>query len=155
MKQCTKCNEAKPLIGFYTAKQNKDKLSSSCKQCILAKQKEYKEKHPELREKATQATKKWRLDPVNKRADISSRYKTKYGITLDDYEKLLKGQNKECYICKKKETQGNKPLYVDHCHVSGKVRKLLCQQCNSGLGMFRDNPELLIKAADYIKEHNV
>lgn len=155
MKQCTKCLEAKPFTDFYTAKQNKDKLSSSCKQCTLARQKEYKEKHPELKEKALQATKKWRLDPANKRSDISSRYKAKYGITLDDYEELLKDQNKECYICKKKEIQGNKPLYVDHCHVTGNIRKLLCQQCNSGLGMFKDNPELLIKAADYIKEHNV
>ena len=45
-------------------------------------------------------------------------------------------------------------LAVDHCHVKGSVRKLLCKSCNNGLGLFKDNPELLEKAADYLRNHN-
>jgi hypothetical protein len=73
--------------------------------------------------------------------------KKKYGITLEYFNKLSESQNGLCIIC------GNKPsrkLVVDHCHATGKIRGLLCQVCNTGLGMFKDNVGLLNKAISYL-----
>ena len=79
--------------------------------------------------------------------------KGKYGMTLDDYDRILKSQNNRCAICNNKSV-GNKRqknLSVDHCHTTGKVRGLLCQWCNSGIGYMKDDIELLEKAIDYLK----
>jgi hypothetical protein len=59
-----------------------------------------------------------------------------YGLSLQDYRAMLERQGKVCGICK---TPG-KPLCVDHCHATGKVRGLLCRDCNLGLGNYKDNP---------------
>lgn len=67
-----------------------------------------------------------------------------YGITLEEFEKL---SYNGCSICSSKEK-----LVVDHSHSTGKVRGVLCQTCNTGLGMFKDSPSLLEKASQYIKD---
>jgi hypothetical protein len=85
-----------------------------------------------------------------KRTDYN--LKKAYGISSEQYQEKLKYQNYGCAICGKKAT--TKALAVDHCHASGKIRDLLCSSCNTGLGVFYDNPELLNKAADYIRKHN-
>jgi hypothetical protein len=74
----------------------------------------------------------------------------KYGITIDEYNKMLKKQNNVCLICKRPETEHNKNLAVDHNHNTGKVRGLLCCKCNKGLGHFEDNALWLRIAADYL-----
>lgn len=77
----------------------------------------------------------------------------KYGITPDDYYRMLNEQNGKCAICGSsdpKDGRTNK-MFVDHCHGSGRVRGLLCSSCNLGIGKFRDEPELLLSAAKYIK----
>lgn len=73
---------------------------------------------------------------------------TKYGITLEDYAEMNAAQKGCCAICEKETA-----LVVDHCHQSGNLRKLLCNQCNVGLGHFKDNPDLLEAAAAYLREH--
>lgn len=82
--------------------------------------------------------------------------KKRFGITLEDYRAMSKAQNHKCAICKNKETavDGNgaeRFMPVDHCHKTGKIRALLCSACNKALGGFRDDPELLRKAALYIE----
>ena len=152
-KYCPQCGETKIRLNFYKHPSTKDKLTKLCKDCYAENTKE-RRALPGNKERQRLAQEKWRKNPKNKRAELSSRYKAQYGITLDIYEEMLEKQNGKCYICGNEANYNGKPLYVDHCHDSGKVRKLLCQHCNTGLGMFRDNPELLIKAADYVKEHN-
>jgi hypothetical protein len=78
-----------------------------------------------------------------------------YGITALEYNTLFQKQEGVCAICgtstptlNHNETRPN--LYVDHCHTSGAVRGLLCGKCNSGLGQFNDNPELLQAAITYL-----
>ena len=79
-----------------------------------------------------------------------------YGITVEDYENMLTYQNSVCAIC------GNGPmpsdrggiLHVDHCHKTGNVRGLLCGDCNKGIGIFKDDPDRLIKAANYLRIDN-
>jgi hypothetical protein len=75
----------------------------------------------------------------------------RYGITLDDYQRMHARQQGECAICERHETSVG-PLVVDHDHDSGKVRGLLCHSCNRGLGQFKDDPELLRAASAYLVE---
>ncbi|MBS1722542.1 MAG: endonuclease VII domain-containing protein [Armatimonadetes bacterium] len=81
---------------------------------------------------------------------------TRYGVELTDYESLLMAQRYVCAICGNPETlQRNgetQRLSVDHCHLSGLVRGLLCSACNIGLSRFKDDPELLAKAIRYLEE---
>jgi hypothetical protein len=81
----------------------------------------------------------------------------RYGVTLDWFMAKLEEQDGACILC------GHVPppdgikaasrLHVDHDHITGAVRDLLCGRCNQGIGFFGDNPELLRKAAEYIERH--
>ena len=73
----------------------------------------------------------------------------KYGLTLGDYEALSDAQGGNCAICLGPDETGRR-LAVDHCHETGKVRGLLCGRCNAGLGFFRDAPNVLRQAAEYL-----
>lgn len=74
----------------------------------------------------------------------------KYDLTIEEYCKLRDDQSSKCFIC-----GSNVRLTVDHNHTTGKIRKLLCATCNSGLGLFKENPESLRKAAEYCEAYNV
>lgn len=80
-------------------------------------------------------------------------YRKNYGISLEDYEIILVKQGGVCGICFCKDK--NKRLAVDHCHKTGKIRGLLCNKCNIGIGYFDDNIENLIKAANYLRGFDV
>ena len=81
----------------------------------------------------------------------------RYGLTVEQYDEMLAAQNGVCALC------GNPPnpngvraaskLHADHDHATGRVRDLLCNNCNNGIGRFRDNPALLRAAAEYIERH--
>ncbi len=75
--------------------------------------------------------------------------KTKYGITLQQWERMFSDQDGKCMICKKR-----KKLCVDHDHETGEVRALLCRWCNTMLGDSGDNPEILMLGALYIEEYS-
>jgi len=139
MKQCTKCGVVKPLTDFHKRPETKDGHRTDCKEC---NQKQKAERWAALPEE------------VRKHRNVKTRLKYQYGMTPAEYEVKVIEQDNKCFICGQTAGYNGKPLYVDHCHATGNVRKLLCQHCNSGLGMFKDSPELLIKAADYLKEHN-
>lgn len=94
----------------------------------------------------------------NPRAAKNTDLKRKYGITVDDFDHMAHKQDYRCAICTSRESAVDKlglprRLAVDHCHTTGKVRALLCTNCNKSLGGFKDNPELLRKAADYLEHH--
>ena len=82
-----------------------------------------------------------------------------YGMSLSDYEDLLKKQEGLCAICgvpdgsERSNNNGSKKLSVDHDHVTGAIRGLLCASCNQALGQMMDSAELMRKAADYIDAH--
>lgn len=78
----------------------------------------------------------------------------KYGITVSEYNRLLALQEGKCAICKTDcPGKGKRHFHVDHDHLSGKVRGLLCVKCNMGLGSFDDNQALLWAAAFYVNEN--
>ncbi len=76
--------------------------------------------------------------------------RNRYKLTVDEYNQMLITQNKRCAICNTDTPKGQGRFHIDHCHESGKIRGLLCHACNIGLGHFKDNPESMIKAANYI-----
>lgn len=97
--------------------------------------------------------------PISSRVAKDQRLKHKYGISLEDYENLLKDQGSVCAICDSKGTEtksGHRyALAVDHCHITGSVRGLLCQDCNSGIGSLKDDIALLERAIDYLREYEM
>lgn len=89
------------------------------------------------------------------RAKTREKLMASYGITEDDYQRMLREQDGKCAICGT-DNPGipsrptSERMCVDHDHATGRVRGLLCQPCNSGLGKFRDDPNALRAAAEYI-----
>lgn len=80
------------------------------------------------------------------------RLRWNYGINAETYEVLLEVQNGVCAICGQGNDQGRR-LEVDHDHVTGKVRGLLCGRCNKVLGSCRENPKLLTAMIEYLHKH--
>ncbi len=117
MKTCTKCGETKEQDQFR-------KHRNACKKCCRVAGKKYQTPEQKF---------KWAI-------------KTKYDLSLEQYEQMLIDQNNQCYICNAEEK-----LVIDHCHESGKVRGLLCNHCNLVLGHAKDNPALLRLAANYLE----
>ena len=74
--------------------------------------------------------------------------KHRYGITEEQYDQMFKKQNGKCAICNQ---ISEKALSVDHCHDTGKIRGLLCGNCNRGIGCLKDDENRIIKAAEYVK----
>ena len=103
----------------------------------------YRERNLEQRR---ESERKWR------RAHPESKLKRKYGMTLDEYEQLFEAQGGVCAICS--EHRGKYPLTVDHNHITGAIRALVCSKCNTLLGMADDRPDILRKAADYLDQHS-
>ena len=74
-----------------------------------------------------------------------------YGITPKEWEELFLSQNSCCAIC---GNQDSNQWHTDHCHTTGKIRGILCRTCNPGLGLFKEDADILLKAAEYIKNAN-
>jgi hypothetical protein len=110
-----------------------------------------KEKEKQQRQSLYQ--RRMAADPEGvKRKMKDKRLRSKYGITLVEYDAILSRQGGGCAICGSKQSGGrwSEQLHVDHCHDTGKVRGLLCETCNRGLGLFHDSPEKLRAAAAYL-----
>ena len=88
-------------------------------------------------------------------------YKRRYGITLEEYSKMHISQKGLCAICENPETTIDKRsgaiknLSVDHCHDTGKVRGLLCNNCNRGIGLLKDSSIIIYKAAKYVLDGGI
>lgn len=146
-KVCTKCKINKPIEEFYKI-QTKTKYMSSCKVCKrLYVQNWVNINRPKTKEYKTTYRIKNR-ENARLKAKVTH-LKNSYNITPDQLQELKNKQNNKCLLCSK-ETK----LYVDHCHKSGKIRGLLCPKCNSALGLFFDNTDVLEKAIKYLKDNN-
>jgi len=77
-------------------------------------------------------------------------YQNGFGITIEDYNRMFLEQEGKCKICKQHQTAFKKRFAVDHDHKNGRVRGLLCDACNTGLGGFLDNPDYLRSAIEYL-----
>jgi hypothetical protein len=129
---CRICKIEKSSDDFYLRPDSKsNKRRTECRQCLIA----------------SRVTQRPKTKEQNRKYLVES-----YGITLDDYEVIRVKQEFRCAICGLHE-QNNRHgrLFIDHDHDTGKVRGLLCNDCNTGVGKFRDNPMLLHKAAVYVE----
>jgi hypothetical protein len=86
----------------------------------------------------------------NKEKVRNQKLKYMYGISLEDYNKMFIEQNGCCKICQDHQSKFKNSLCVDHCHTTGKVRGLLCDQCNRGLGSFKDDIEIVKNIIKYL-----
>jgi hypothetical protein len=136
MYTCKKCHTEKPLSEYYKTTDRKSGHKTICKECI---------KSDPLTEKKKQYMKEY-----------SKKYslKSKYNLTEEDYKELLIKQNHKCAICgTDQEEVLNKKLYVDHDHETGKVRELLCHNCNVSLGLLKESIQTLTRAIAYLDKH--
>lgn len=139
MKQCTKCHEFKELIDFYNDIGQTCGLRPDCKNCCKKRRKKqydkFKIESPELYKTKTR----------------ESHLQQEYGINSVDYNILFTNQLGRCRICNVHQDELKKPLFVDHCHTTNKIRGLLCDPCNRGLGCFKDTIELFLNAIKYLR----
>lgn len=77
----------------------------------------------------------------------------KWGMTEDDYLAMFVKQEGRCVICRTHQDDLSKRLCIDHDHETGKIRELLCHNCNTGIGNLRDSTELLMAATKYLLKH--
>ncbi|WP_363928481.1 endonuclease VII domain-containing protein [Thalassospira sp.] len=148
MRQCTSCFQTLPLHCFYTNSNAPDGRRSKCKECQRVVSSAYKKKRRALANKG--------LLPPFKNEDKVSRteysLRKLYGISLEQYDKMREDQNYCCAVCLKHETSQKKRLSVDHSHTTGEIRGLLCENCNLSLIAQREDPDIFLRAADYLKK---
>ena len=131
-------------VRYLRLKQIPGKMAMNYKLRNIAKRKKYALEHPNV--------KPYGRDPKLVRQNYRRTQLLKnYGIYLEQYENILNQQNGVCAICKKVQTK--RRLAVDHDHVTGLVRGLLCTSCNVGLGLLKDDCTLLNEAIKYLTKH--
>lgn len=133
-KICVKCKEEKDIDLFYRASDKNNERHIYCKACKKQYDAERKERYADT--------------------TMNSYYLRTYGISLNEYNDMLVKQNYVCLICSNQETtkHGDKviKLSVDHNHITGKVRGLLCKKCNAAIAMYNEDEDIIQRAIDYL-----
>jgi len=155
MKICTKCKgDPKSLSEFYLNKRT-GRYHSRCKLCSKIAVREGRKDNLEKHKKAN-VRKQKRINGNPKKYGIKfmeANLKHNYRITLDQYNLLFLKQEGKCAICGIHQKDLKRALAIDHDHKTRKIRGLLCTQCNIGLGMFKDNPKVIQRAVNYLKQY--
>lgn len=135
---CILCTRRKHITEFHwTGK--KTGRRRQCKSCLVEKARVHRNSN---REQYRRYSLKWYLNAT-------------YGMSLEEYDKMLAEQNEACKICKSRfdlKDQSRRP-HVDHCHTTGKVRGILCFTCNTAIGKFHDDVVLLREAISYLESN--
>lgn len=144
MKECTDCHAVKPFDQFYRDQKQSSGLNPRCKVCVNKRNRAYEAAN---REK----TNEWK-----RRAAVRRWVKKVLGVSLDQFNAIQLRAGGHCELCGRSEQTTSKNgnqfrLALDHDHVSGIARGMLCRPCNTALGCASDNPELLRKMAAYIE----
>lgn len=137
-RRCRRCDVLQPIREFYQHSRNSAGRMHICRTCTKASAKRWRD---ENRERFIEL--RWRRE-----------IKTKYGITADDYERMLSEQDGRCAGC---GSDSPGPRYgrvfnIDHCHRTGRVRGLLCDDCNLALGRMNEDGDKLRSLAVYADE---
>lgn len=139
-KHCSLCRETKPVTDFYPySRGSKLEYRSGCKPCLRSKRRTY-----------------YKI-VEGKDVPYAQLLKREYGMTLDQYNELLRKQANRCAVCRRPETIVQKQtgvpqrLAVDHDHVTGEIRGLLCHRCNMLVWAMEDNHTTLAAIEAYIE----
>ena len=132
MKTCPECKKEKDRSAWYRSKSSSTGYESICKSC----------------KKAREKIRKSNACPKHKR-DVDLQWR--YGISLDNWQDMFTKQNGCCAICKTHQSELKSSLHVDHNHNTGKVRGLLCSNCNTAIGLLKDDEDRLLSAIQYIR----
>jgi len=154
-KQCSPCLLDKNTSDFSIRDKSTRELRSWCKDCCNAdnRARHYKQKNdPGYAKERAKKARIYRSLEEKKQSLKNADLKNKYGITKQYWDELFASQKGSCAICERHQSELKKTLCVDHCHKTGKVRGLLCHECNSSLGLLKDNPDNCIKAASYLNK---
>lgn len=178
-KVCTKCGIDKLLAEFHKHPKGRGGRNTCCKQCFAARAKKRYDEHGgkekarvKMREhraknrgKYNEYMQRWRDDNREHYNQYMKDYQRavpvhvrKFGIEPDDYLRMLAEQEGKCAICKQEpdgNTVKNRRLAVDHDHKTGKVRALLCDKCNRGLGFFDEDTDTLWAAINYLTSASI
>lgn len=130
MKICTKCKLEQPLENFKKEKSNKNKHRTICKNCDVLRTKYWRRNHKE------------NVRRHNLKQD--------FNLTEKEYNQMLKNQNSCCAICKTNQSLLKRHLAVDHNHKTGKIRGLLCGNCNTALGLLKEDMDNITSLIDYL-----
>lgn len=167
MQKCSTCNKVLSLENFHKKSQNKNGYSGICRRCTSEKAKLNRDSDPNFaakhklrgskwyaknKEDKLRKNKQWRENNKSKYREIN--LKSRFGLTSQEYDKLLLSQNNSCAICNKNQDEFSYFLVVDHCHKTGKIRGLLCKKCNLGIGHLNDNIQILQNSIEYLKRYN-
>lgn len=159
-KQCSVCGKTKSTLEFHRQRNGKYGVRSQCKPCTLSaaklREKWHKENNTEQYQKRLKQARK---SSARRRKErplymLEYRYQTKYNISIEELNTMREVQDFKCKVCgiHESEVGGKGKLCVDHCHKGGHVRGLLCTQCNTGLGYFKDNVKYLLNAIKYLEQ---
>lgn len=148
IKVCTKCKQEKSILEFCKRTNSKDGLDYICKKCNVAAHKKWYKLN---KSKAKKSRTDWRLRNLDKIRN--NNLIKKFGITLKQYNKMFQEQQGCCAVCSRHQGELKKGLAVDHNHENGEIRQLLCGNCNTSLGLMKDNVVLLQKLIEYVQKH--
>jgi hypothetical protein len=166
MKACSTCKRNLPASNYYPEPRNRDGLFSRCKDCGKASARESYRRHAKDRWAKAKA---WREENYERHIAQRREYRAKnrdelnrkkrerrikaYGLSLEEYQRRLSSQGNRCAICTRKPADGRRKLVIDHCHKTGKVRGLICNECNWAIGLISDNPVIAIRISKYLHKH--
>jgi len=171
-KYCSQCKQTKPVSEFSRrhnipngyvnkCKPCKEVISSNWRKTAIGRNSTNKSRRLQYKKygKAYAQTEKGKEDQHKRIKKYLKTEKGKdnllrkrYGITLTEYEALFASQDGRCAIC---GSDGDgKKLHLDHCHSTSKVRGLLCNNCNIGIGLFQEDVTRLQNAIEYLKRHS-
>ena len=137
--KCKNCKEDKKWDQYFVDPSKKNGLSTICLDCFN-KVKEIKD--------IKRASYLRKLNKIEQ--DKRTYYLRVYNISSDQYNELFILQEGKCLICGTHQSELDRALCVDHDHTTNKIRGLLCGNCNSGLGFFKENINLLLRAINYL-----
>lgn len=146
MKTCTGCSQEKPLERYGKHRGSRDGLAWECKDCDNARRKEHNKlaklaDHEGFNRRSRAATQRWR-----------------YRLSQEEYDRLRAIER--CEVCDRTAVEvgfkgaSGESLHIDHDHLTGKVRGVLCKACNSALGYLQDDPVRMQRLIEYLKERS-
>lgn len=143
-KPCGGCLQMFPIGDFCKDRRLKDELGTYCPECRKQKWKKYAaENRDTLLRRRRERSRKHAL------ARRRGKLRRRYGITLEQHKQIYISQNGCCALCDRSVAYDK--THTDHDHETGRLRGLLCQGCNQGLGMFKDSPVILQQAIRYLE----